>query len=207
MRVHLTERVTTPVDADIGPPMATKATQNRLSIRFLRSSEWSLNAIRTLRTDKESLIVLFTPVVPPVEGTASSGPDDTSDPFESMVVALSKHHPRIRHVPFVPKVGLTETHLAWIRRADAIVTVNCEITASDGLSPDQSVKNQASFATAVADAMHTMRADSDEVSLTCAYCGQDQPAMLSDYENMLLCPDYRQTHLEQAAGLLLGGDV
>lgn len=77
------------------------------SVRFMQSSSSSLHTLNTLPTDR--FIVLFTPAIPST--------DSQEDPFECFGRSLSKWHSRIRHVPFVAKVGLTDLHVAWIRKA------------------------------------------------------------------------------------------
>ena len=69
----------------------------------------------------EDLLILFTPVVPPPPGG-----DAGMDPFEPLGHALSKHHERIRHVPYIPSTGITETHLAFLLCAGAVVVVVCD---------------------------------------------------------------------------------
>lgn len=68
-----------------------------------------------------SLLLLLTPAVPPLS------PTSTSDPFEPLGRAINALHPtlRIRHVPYTLSAGLTGTHTAFLRRADAVVLVLC----------------------------------------------------------------------------------
>lgn len=107
---------------------------------FLRRDAQTLNAIRSL--PRSANLVLFTPVVPPEPGPepelVSSSPNEVKyskkaagrasadapmDPFEPFGRALSRHHARVRHVPYVPSVGMTGTHKTFLQHASAIVLV------------------------------------------------------------------------------------
>ncbi|KAH8847630.1 hypothetical protein MCOR27_008406 [Pyricularia oryzae] len=72
-------------------------------------------------------VVLLTPVVvPPVQGTthAADG-SNTKDPFEDFGRALLGHSPRpkIHHVPYTKRSGISETHLDIIRNNDAKLVI------------------------------------------------------------------------------------
>lgn len=65
-----------------------------------------------------SVIMLLTPSV--------AAPDPLFpqfDPFEPLGVALSRTQPRIRHVPYTLSAGLTQTHVTFLRRAQAAILV------------------------------------------------------------------------------------
>ncbi|KAL1648756.1 hypothetical protein SLS58_001935 [Diplodia intermedia] len=104
--------------------------------KFLRRDARTLPAIRSLPSSGN--LVLFTPVVPPEpdptpsfgdEGGAvhpppySKNADAPVDPFEPLGRAMSRHHSRVRHVPYVPSVGMTATHRTFLQHASAIVMV------------------------------------------------------------------------------------
>lgn len=63
------------------------------------------------------VIVLLTPIVAPV------GADHGQDPFEPLGRSLAKYHPWVRHVPYTVQGGITDTHVAFIRRAKIVVFV------------------------------------------------------------------------------------
>ena len=68
----------------------------------------------------KDLLILFTPIIqPPPEG------DARMDLFKPLGHALSEHYKRIRHVPYIPGTSITETHLAFLRRAGAVIIVVC----------------------------------------------------------------------------------
>ncbi|KAJ9624424.1 hypothetical protein H2203_005159 [Taxawa tesnikishii (nom. ined.)] len=165
-----------------------------------QSSDWSMHTVRNL--SEEALVLLFTPAMPPPVGSASASLDAT-DPFETLGRTLSQYHRRIRHVPYVADVGLTDTHLAWLRRASAVLTVNCELVGIKDVDPEHNLANQASFASAVSDAMHSMRADAGEVPFSCIYYGTGVAPAFSAYENVLQSQTYTPADLREAARLLL----
>ncbi|EKG11190.1 hypothetical protein MPH_11661 [Macrophomina phaseolina MS6] len=125
-----------PIDTTAGPRMVCPP-------EFLRRDAHVLTAIRSL--PRSSNLVLFTPVVPPAPEEDSSFPSPTAggavqedrpgrtssradadapmDPFEPFGRALSRHHSRVRHVPYVPAVGMTTTHHTFLKHAAAAVVV------------------------------------------------------------------------------------
>ena len=65
-----------------------------------------------------SVLLLLAPTVPP-PGVRTQ----TSDPFEPLGRTIARLHPRTRHVPYTLSTGLTTTHVAFLRRASAVVMV------------------------------------------------------------------------------------
>ncbi|KAI9657054.1 MAG: hypothetical protein M1821_003220 [Bathelium mastoideum] len=94
-------------------------------VSFVRSSSSSLRRIANL--DKNKSLVLFTPAVALTGGQAApeetAARQDSVDPFEIFGRRLAEHHKFIRHVPYLPNVGMTETHAAFAENAGAIVIV------------------------------------------------------------------------------------
>ncbi|KAI0434670.1 hypothetical protein F5Y09DRAFT_214972 [Xylaria sp. FL1042] len=62
------------------------------------------------------IILLLTPVITPHE-------QNGSDPFEPFGRALAARHPWVRHVPYTARNGITSTHVAFIKRAKAVIFV------------------------------------------------------------------------------------
>ena len=93
------------------------------------------------------MIVLMTPVLTPRGQRGSWAP--YVDPFESFGRACSAQHSRICHVPYVPKMGFTDTHAEWVAKASAIIIVMCE--PDDPKGREESLKNQRRFAEVAAD--------------------------------------------------------
>ncbi|KAK4189085.1 hypothetical protein QBC35DRAFT_450550 [Podospora australis] len=70
------------------------------------------------------IILLLTPgIVPDVKSLEATSQEPTSDPFEPLGKALAKHHPWVRHVPYLPRHGITGTHVVHIRLATVVVFV------------------------------------------------------------------------------------
>jgi GNAT superfamily N-acetyltransferase len=70
------------------------------------------------------IILLLTPgVVPEVSPLNRDPKNPPSDPFEPLGKALARHHPWVRHVPYLPRNGITGTHVVHIRLAAAVIFV------------------------------------------------------------------------------------
>lgn len=73
---------------------------------------------------EEDAILLLTPgIIPEVSPLNRDSLGITSDPFEPLGRALAKYHPRVRHVPYIPRNGITETHVVHIRLAALVIFV------------------------------------------------------------------------------------
>ncbi|TLD17574.1 uncharacterized protein PgNI_01568 [Pyricularia grisea] len=71
-------------------------------------------------------VVLLTPVVaPPVPLTHAADGSNTKDPFEDFGRALLEHSPRpkVHHVPYTSRSGISETHLDIIKNNDAKLVI------------------------------------------------------------------------------------
>ncbi|KAK4226520.1 hypothetical protein QBC38DRAFT_227645 [Podospora fimiseda] len=70
------------------------------------------------------LILLLTPAAIPDLTAVKNDPNAlTSDPFEPLGQALAKRHPWVRHVPYLPRNGITGTHVVHIRLAKVVIFV------------------------------------------------------------------------------------
>ncbi|TLD31059.1 hypothetical protein PspLS_02600 [Pyricularia sp. CBS 133598] len=71
-------------------------------------------------------VVLLTPVVAPhVQGTNAADGSNTKDPFEALGRALLEYSPRpkVHHVPYTNRSGISETHLDIIKNNDAKLVI------------------------------------------------------------------------------------
>lgn len=153
------------------------------------------------------MIVLFTPVMPQVDVDNGIGRkrEDSADPFECFGKRLSERPARIRHVPFLCKVGLTDLHLPWIRQAHAILVIISEPSGATVGDIEASVKSQGKFLAAVSTALRDMRpSDAEEVTLTYVYCGIYRDLQDQDYGNIVQIPSYTRQDLCSAVDLLVG---
>ncbi|GAB1737994.1 hypothetical protein NU219Hw_g2505t1 [Hortaea werneckii] len=118
-----------------------------LEIDLKRSRSPARNIAQLRDLPASGILMLFTPVmVPPgfhthtennptkpseeiscVVSTPNAPPSSkiATDPFETLGKAFAKYHRRIRHVPYVPAVGFTDTHEAFLAQADAVILVSC----------------------------------------------------------------------------------
>ena len=136
------------------PPFAKGKASSLMAEFEASSSHRSLAKLRDL--DPTAILLLFTPVMVPAgylkdqqrtsdedaqvdskapASSASRAALLTTDPFEMLGIALSKQHSRVRHVPYVPSVGFTDTHDHFLENAHAVLVVSCEPTISAGASP------------------------------------------------------------------------
>ena len=93
-------------------------THKQLAHDAYRSSIVTLQptASPLLSIPETSVILLLTPSVPQIDTRSQ-----TSDPFEPLGRTISRLYPRIRHVPYTLSTGLTSTHVAFLRRTNAVV--------------------------------------------------------------------------------------
>ena len=126
-----------------------------------------MNALRDM--PHAGIVLLFTPVLTPAGSEKAAIGGDFVDPFESLGRALSQQHKRIRHVPYVPKIGFTEIHETFVSQADAVFIVICE----PDRAKNQSVGNQIEFAESALDALEGKEA-SAAGSLVLVQCGSDE---------------------------------
>ncbi|KAJ9666100.1 hypothetical protein H2201_003778 [Coniosporium apollinis] len=196
--------------ANSGPTVSSllqKATLDDTHLRsipyFLWSEDATLEALRTLSVS--DVLVLFTPVIPPPpEGSSQSsardsGQDQAMDPFEPLGRALSKYHRRVRHVPYVPAVGMTQTHTAFLQRANAVVVVFCHgaMQAEDS----DSERGQLDFAQTACDEA----SDGGVPALVVMVAGDEADTECVDFCDTVLCSfGYTPDALCGVADFILG---
>lgn len=187
-------------------------------VSFVRSSCSSLTNVAKL--DGNALLVLFTPVIPLPFTGGQSRPDGTTsrqapvDPFEAFGRDLAKHHERIRHVPYVPSVGVTATHEEFARRAGAIIIVIWGPTTIKSESQSSSsfvaaTTEQRAFADAVrARASDAKPASAAPVVLFITgtskpvFTEKDLGGKFKNYENILHSREYNQAASHQVVDIL-----
>ncbi|KJX96373.1 hypothetical protein TI39_contig640g00009 [Zymoseptoria brevis] len=158
----------------------------------------------TLRNlSKSGAVVLFTPVITPASAGKSSNNTTTVDPFEILGRALSTHHTRIRHVPYVPTIGFTETHDAFLSQADAVIVVICEPLHSK----EKGLQDQVNFAEAAREAMGYFEgADNDPMAVV--QCGDSDgkwwPESIAEFEVLLKCGSLDATMAQHIARKIFG---
>lgn len=158
----------------------------------MRFSSRNLTSLRSL--PPTSLVLLLTPVLAPAHAEHINNESKTTDPFETFGREISKLHHRLRHVPYVPKIGMTDTHIAFIEQAAAVVVVICEPADSD----KQSLGLQQDFA----DEVSARQDDDDETPFVLVRFDSTGSDTDDEYSNVLLAPALSRHASIKAAQLL-----
>lgn len=180
----------------LGPDHAAAEAGMPAKIKFSRASETNVATLRNL--PPATNILLFTPVIIPAGQRLEDIMHDseTVDPFEAFGRALSTYHRRIRHVPYVAKVGFTGTHEAFVSQADAVITVVCE----PEVEKHRSVSNQMDFAEATLDSLEGMEANASS-ALVLVQCGANEYRLPVDasFMNVIECQAYNADNARHIA--------
>lgn len=163
----------------------------------------TLANIRSLRS--EDVLVLFTPVVPPPPGGDATV---RMDPFEPLGHALSRHHKRIRHVPYVPSVGMTETHLAFLQHgqyAGAVVVVVCDHPSATSVKGN-GYDYQRAFAQAILDQISSNQSIPDIPAFLVLITGNQSQrgGDFGEFEGVLQSDSYTPSALQQISNHMFG---
>lgn len=163
------------------------------TVAFTRSSSDGLATFANM--PQAASILLFTPVLTPARVEGASNWKDT-DPFESFGRALSTYHKRIRHVPFLPKIGYTDTHSAFVSQSDAIIIVLCE-PEDDG---DHRVSHQIAFALHALEAAQGKEANAAN-TLILVQCAGEEQRMIANaaFRNVIEVSSYDNEIAKQLA--------
>ena len=186
LRVRIEEAKPFSQSVEIPTPEASAASLSSMSssCKFKRRSSQSLAALRGLR--KEDLIVLFTPVLVPAKSGKSAASKAPADPFEPLGRAISEHHKRVRHVPYVPKIGLTDIHAAFVRHAAVVVVVACE----PAFASQESLKHQATFARSIIELRDDLPEPERTVFYLVRFGNSASPADPAGYETIVQSNHY-----------------
>lgn len=165
----------------------------------MRLSSRSLGSLRSL--PPTSLVLLLTPVLAPAYMENSTLDSNTTDPFEAFGRELSKHHHRLRHVPYLPRIGMTDTHTAFIEQAAAVIVVICEPEDSDDM--EQSIERQQSFANDVLARREDLTDEDKETPFVLVrFEHMDSEYVDGEYSNVLRAPALTKQASAKAARLL-----
>lgn len=195
------------------PPTFPKATTSHIPISSVinestptelctmtRSSAQSLSALTS-----SSTIVLFTPVIAAKASPSKTSSGNNTDPFETLGRALSRHHKRIRHVPYHPKIGFTDTHDAFLSQADAVVVVIAEPASNK----TESLGDQIEFAeNANAALKESLGGRPLKHPVTLIQCGNSEGNWWPDssaFETVMKCRSYDVDTAQQVARKLFEG--
>ncbi|KAF2810584.1 uncharacterized protein BDZ99DRAFT_475502 [Mytilinidion resinicola] len=145
-----------------------------------------------------AFLVLFTPVVPPPPSPAASPPH--TDPFEPLGRALAQRHARIRHVPYVPAVGMTDTHLAFLRHAGAVVVVVVVSSEEDG----KGAGGQWEFARGVVAQKAGVEELGDVPVCLVLVGGDGRGREFGEFGGVVWTREYGEGALREVAGVMVG---
>ncbi|CZT18816.1 uncharacterized protein RCC_04660 [Ramularia collo-cygni] len=188
---------------------SSSSSSTTASSRPKKSPSQTMATLQNL--SKTSTVVLFTPVLTP--STSSSTKKSTSsstssslspsiDPFETLGRSLASHHPRIRHVPYIPSVGFTSTHSAFLHEASAIIIVLCEASHNKSTSLGQ----QLSFAEAALSA--TTCSGGDILPPILVQCGSGfgevEGRIIREFEIVIKCAWLGEDVAKGIAGKMFG---
>lgn len=209
LRIRLDQEISRPVPSVLEhlnsrlDYATTDTTAMPTTYKFTRSSTESLVALRKL--PPTATILLFTPVLRPAgRGKAPTEHDNNVDPFEVFGRELSQHHSRVRHVPYVPKVGFTETHDAWVSKADAVFMLVCE----PDVAKHESMSNQMDFAENALDAIEGKEANAAQ-AMVLVQCGgaEYRPPVDAAFMNVIESTAYEGGLAKNIANAILRAKV
>lgn len=134
--------------------------------------------------------MLISPVVAPLY----HGPNSTSDPFEPFGRALAERHPWVRHITYTKRAGITGTHVAFIKRARAVIFV---ISGPPG-------PNEPSQAE-LAEVARLAGKPRPQIVLACCNIQTNYTGRVP-FPTLVKTRDYSPHELRTAAGIILGDE-
>jgi len=135
------------------------------------------------------LLLLLTPGIPP---DPRLGHNVTTDPFEPLGKALAKYHPWVRHVPYLPRNGITGTHVVHIQLAAVVIFV----ISGPPVNGQPSQVSMAEITRSICD-------HKPQVIVAC--CNVRELAGLdTSFPAVVQIPNHSSAELEAAADLLFG---
>ncbi|KAK3995031.1 hypothetical protein QBC44DRAFT_305646 [Cladorrhinum sp. PSN332] len=139
------------------------------------------------------LILLLTPAAIPDLSAVKRDPKAlTSDPFEPLGQALAKRHPWVRHVPYLPRNGITGTHVVHIRLAKVVIFV---ISGP----PSEGQRSQV----ALAEITRGVCENRPQVIVACCDVSE-LGAIDKSFPTVVQVPGFAPADLEAAASVLFG---
>ncbi|TKA78997.1 hypothetical protein B0A49_01548 [Cryomyces minteri] len=147
-------------------------------------------------------------VLPSSPDTFGSKPSEENeeqmlDPFEPLGQALSEYHERVRHVPYLPSIGITPAHVAFLQRACAVIVAVCEPPVTQSPKPNWNIPLQKEFVKSIARTLESGSA----VPLTIVCCGCTDASKLEafePYDNIVQSESCAPSALRHTAELLFG---
>lgn len=135
---------------------------------------------------KDDVVLLLTPLVKP----AGLVTDLTRDPFETLGQRLSQHA-LVRHVPYTKSGGMTGAHVAFAKKAKAVIYVVTQLSVEDGVSQPH-----------LAALMGYVCQPHPIVIVACCIVSQND-LQLRDFPTVVAAPGYSQDDLDTISSILL----
>ncbi|PSK45237.1 oxoglutarate dehydrogenase (succinyl-transferring), E1 component [Elsinoe australis] len=154
----------------------------------------------------DETILLLTPVIPQPQQT-SNGNHREKDPFEGLGRMLGSIHNRgmIQHVPYVPRIGLTDVHHHHLDETATVLVVVSEPAGLQGEGRQSSIDSQRAFAQAAMDDYNIIHEGTEPAALVLLYCGRDRFLPPNNIETCLQCEGYTGQDWAAVANKLLKG--
>lgn len=134
---------------------------------------------------RDDIVLLLTPLIQPVDRTT----EITADPFETLGQNLSQQV-LVRHVPYTKSHGITGIHVAFAKRAKAVIYVVTKLAVDDDVS-------QPHLAALMA---YTCKPHPFIIVACCAVSRGD--LQLCDFPTVVSAPGYSQEHLHNISSIL-----
>ncbi|ORY17973.1 hypothetical protein BCR34DRAFT_474016 [Clohesyomyces aquaticus] len=169
---------------------------------LVRCPSATLDRFRSL--NQAEYIILFTPVVPHPPSTEL---ERDMDPFEPLGRALSKRHRRIRHVPYLPSRGITQTHIDFLSSAGAVVVVVCtteNVVAQSAAGYDEQTKFARDITKRVEEDRTLVSVSLLLLLITNGATSQIHEEGMQEFPALITCNNYTPTALEDAARVMFG---
>jgi hypothetical protein len=152
---------------------------------FLKSTDDAITAIRKLHP--ANAVLLLSPYLRTSRNI---------DPFEALGRGIERHHPRIRHVPYMPDVGLTATHQRFLGATDSAAVIVVIITGVGSSGEEREMAEFARSAWAIA-------AESCPMILVLVD-GNDEAGRSCGFGTVVGCAGYKASTMREVADLIFG---
>lgn len=163
-----------------------RAGHGKAEVTIVRDRQSCIPLSRIL--DDGDVVVLLTPVVPPIQQEGSDG----CDPFEPLGRGLAEKHPWIRHVPYTARNGITSTHVGFIKRAKAVIFVISGLPVAGQSSQVE-----------MAEIARNIGEKRPQIIVACRSV-EDLGLLEADFTTIIELPGYFPAHLRVAAAVLFG---
>lgn len=172
------------------PPEKSAAIEGRNQTAIVIQDTTAYLPLSKFLADGEN-ILLLTPAVAPKPSNSETGLP-TSDPFEPLGKALAQKHPWVRHVPYMPRNGITGTHVVHIRLAKFVVFV---ISGPACFGQPSQVD--------LAETVRSLCEARPLILLVCCNVRRLTP-LANSISTVVQTSGFSPTELEAAAGIMLG---